>query len=137
MVQNMTAQEKVRDAAHEMADSLRWNRMDIAVQRVAPAYQQRFAEARRDWGRVIQIADAELVSLTMGENRSEAVSTLAVRWYNQRTMTVREAVLQQKWTRLKGGFYLVEETVVHGDPNLLASPPKPLTERAAAASPQG
>jgi hypothetical protein len=123
MVQHMTSQEKLREAVLELTDGLRWNRMDVAARRVAPEYQQRFAETRRYWGGVVQIADAELVALQIGEDRSEASSSLAIRWYSQRTLTVHEAMLQQKWQRFKGGYLLVDEQVLQGDPRLLAPPP--------------
>jgi hypothetical protein len=122
MVQHMTAQEKLREAVFELTDALRWNRMDVAGHRVAPKYQHRFVEARRFWGRMVQVADAELVAIQMGDDKSEAKSSVAVRWYNQRTMTVHEAVLQQKWERHKRHYFLVDEQVLQGDPNLLAPP---------------
>ncbi|MFW6051407.1 MAG: hypothetical protein ACODAU_09545 [Myxococcota bacterium] len=124
LVQNMSAQEHLRDAVTELNEGLRWNRMDVAVPRVAPAYRERFVTAHREWGQSMQIADAELVGVRIEDDRSEAVSTVAVRWYGHATMTVRQAVIEQRWQRLRGGYFLVEERVVRGDPKVLASPPE-------------
>lgn len=128
LVQNMSAEEHLRDAVTELNEGLRWSRMDVAIPRVAPEYRPRFAEAHREWGRVVRIADAELIGVRIGQEREEAISTIAIRWYSYNTMTIHEAIIQQQWERKQGGYYLVEERVVQGDPNLLAPPPEPSDE---------
>lgn len=123
LVHNISAEEDLRDAVTELNEGLRWSRMDVAIPRVAPAYRPKFAAAHRQWGERMKIADAELVGVRIGEDRSKAVSTIAIRWYSLATMTVHQAVIRQRWERLKGGYFLVEETVVDGDPDVLAPPP--------------
>lgn len=124
MFQSVTATEKLRDSVLGLNDEIRWNRMDLARDRVVAPYQAEFAIRLRHWHRDLQIADSEIVGVEVGEDRSEATSVVSFRWYSNRTMTISETTLRQYWRRGVDGYFLWEMEVTDGDPSLLAALPQ-------------
>jgi hypothetical protein len=123
MLQNLSKEERLRDSVVGYNDECRWGRIDLAAQRVVPAYRERFRLSHHSWGRDFQIADSELVHVeTAGEESEVAISTVVVRWYDQRTMILADSTLRQSWRKAHGGYVLLEEAVVSGDPALLEIP---------------
>lgn len=117
---NVSSEERLRDSVIELNDQARWSRIDLALAQVSPELRQHYRASHRGWGRSVRVADTEILGVEVGEDRSEATSTVAVRWYSTSTMTLAETTLHQRWTRDVGGYRLVEETVADGDPRLLA-----------------
>jgi hypothetical protein len=124
LFQNIGTAERLRDAVDGVNDSARWSRLDLAVQRVHPAYRTEYMKARHRWGRSIQIADSEVLNMRIAEGDDEAVSVVAVSWYSYDTMTLHQSVIRQEWKRLSGEYALHAEIVVDGDDYLLAPPPE-------------
>lgn len=122
LLQNMSADERLRDSVLGLNDEVRWTRLDLASMRVAPAYRAAFAETHRGWGRAIQIADMELMRVALGEGNRTATSIVTFRWYSTSTMTLRESTVKQEWARSGNGYALTSEEVVDGDPLLLPMP---------------
>ena len=120
---NMSSEERLRDSVIELNDQARWARIDLALAQVAPGLQNEYRATHRGWGHAIRVADTEILGVQVGEDHSEATSTVTVRWYSTDTMTLAETTLHQKWQRAIGGYRLVEETVADGDPRLLAEVP--------------
>lgn len=136
MLQNAGPTEKLRDAVNGMTDELRWNRIDLAVDRVLPTYRERFRMTRLKWGKAIQIADVEVIHMKLAEDSDKASSILTVRWYGQAETIVRETTLQQNWVRSGKAFYLSGEKVVEGDDRLIAMP-EPPPQKSPQESPDG
>ena len=103
-------------------DESRWERLDLAVQRVAPRYRATFMGSRHAWGRDIAIADTEVSALVVAEDLGSATSSVEISWVDQRSMTLRSTVLRQRWVRTDNGYLLDEETVTRGDESLLSAP---------------
>jgi len=122
MFQNLSPTQALSDQVYHLNDESRWDRLDLAVQRVAPRYRQSFMESRRDWGRNIAIADTEVSALVVAEDLASATSSVEISWYDQRSMELRSTVLRQRWIRTDSGFLLEEETVIGGDETLLVLP---------------
>jgi hypothetical protein len=129
MLQNLSKEERLRDSVVGYNDECRWGRIDLAAQRVMPAYRQRFRLTHHGWGRNLQIADSEIVHVeTAGEDSEVAISTVIVRWYDQSTMILADSTLRQSWKKVHGGYILLEEAVVAGHPGLLEIPPELLPD---------
>lgn len=122
MMQNLSATERLRDAVVELNDEVRWNRMDVAVQRVAPGFQEQFRYSHLQWGQQIQIADTEILGVKADKEKGEATSRIAVKWYDQSTMMIAATTLRQEWKKAGRGFMLMGETVEAGHPGLLTLP---------------
>lgn len=125
LVQNISASERLRDAVVGLNDEARWSRMDLATQRVAPAYRSHWARSHHDWGRGIQIGDVELLDVRLVDEGDGALSVVAISWYRYDTMTLQRTVVRQTWKSAGREYVLMEEEVAEGDPRLLAPPPEP------------
>lgn len=119
---NVSTEETLRDAVVGLNDEVRWNRMDLATQRVAPAFRTAFSLTHHDWHEGMQIADSEIVHVQVGEDKEDAKAFIKVRWYDQRTMLVSETTLEQKWKKAGRNFVLIAEEVRAGDPRLIQLP---------------
>lgn len=120
---NISAEERLRDSVVGYNDEVRWNRIDLAAQRVAPPYRDQFRLTHADWHEAFEIADSEIVHVQVNdEDRSQATSFVKVRWYDQRTMLLTETTLRQEWARNVNGYQLTEEEVTDGNERLLAVP---------------
>jgi len=119
LFQNIGAAERLNDAVWGLNDDARWGMVPAAAERVQPRYKRRFMLSRRGWGRAVQIADTEISRVDLADDEKKAVSWLAVRWYTEDTMELRETFLRQSWLRDGRDFVLVSERVVAGDPHLL------------------
>jgi hypothetical protein len=136
MLQNLSKEERLRDSVVGYNDECRWGRIDLAAQRVMPTYRTTFRLSHHGWGRDFQIADSELIHVeTAGEDSEVAISTVIVRWYDQRTMLLATSTLRQSWKKVRGGYILLEEAVVAGDTALLEIPPELLPETPEADAP--
>ncbi len=119
---NVSTEETLRDAVVGLNDEVRWDRMDLATQRVAPAYRTAFSLTHHDWHEGMQIADSEIVHVQVGEDKEDAKAFIKIRWYDLRTMLVAETTLEQKWKKHGRNFVLISEEVRAGDPRLIALP---------------
>ena len=113
--QNISPEERLRDAVVGYNDETRWTRLDLAQQRVTPAQRGEFRMRHYRWGRDIQIADLDILDVQVrGEDRDQATSIVHIRWYDQRTMLLADTVVGQEWERVTGGYLLVAEQVRDG-----------------------
>lgn len=130
ILQNLSTSERLRDAVVGFNDECRWARTDLAVQRVMPEFRSDFRLGHLAWGRSIQIADQEILNVdaSADEEEGSAISYVAVRWYDTNGMILADTVLRQQWTKVRGGFLLVREEVIEGDPRLIAIPETPADE---------
>ena len=119
---NISTEETLRDAVVGLNDEVRWDRMDLATQRVAPTYRTAFGLTHHDWHEGMQIADSEIIHVQLGEDQEDASAFVKIRWYDLRTMLVAETTLEQKWKKVGRNFVLVSEEVRAGDPRLIALP---------------
>ena len=119
---NISSEERLRDSVVGLNDETRWNRIDLATQRVLPAYRAEFRVRHHDWHRAMQIADSEIIHVVIPENREEAISIVTVRWYDQRTMLLSETTIRQRWERIQGTYVMADEEVTDGNPSLLEIP---------------
>ena len=121
--QNVGSEEKLRDAVMGYNDETRWNRMDLAQQRVVPTRRGEFRLRHHRWGREFQIADMDILDVQVsGEDQENAISIVQIRWYDQRTMLIADTIVAQEWERVTGGYILVDEQVRDGNPTLLEIP---------------
>ena len=130
LLQNISASETLRDSVVGLNDELRWQRMDLAVDRVAPSFRQEFVHAHGRWGGEVQVADTELLRVRIDDEDGSATSLVAVRWYSMRTMTLHQSTLEQNWERAGRYFILTSEDVVGGDERIFADEPGPVLHAA-------
>lgn len=118
---SLSPTEGLSDQVYGLNEESRWDRLDLAVQRVVPLYRPRFVQSRRAWGRDISIADTEVSALVVAEDLASATSRVEISWYSERTMVLRSTVIRQTWKRTDDGYLLEDETVISGDESLLTT----------------
>jgi hypothetical protein len=118
---NASPTKKLTDTVHDLNDEARWGRVADASQRVDPSYRRVFINNHKDWGRSIQIADAEVVNMQISEDGTQAAAFVQYSWYAMNTMTLHQSVVRQRWTAVEGSssYGLISESVIQGDPRLL------------------
>ena len=124
MAGNLSASESLRDSIVNLCDELRWSRIDLAIDRVAPSFRNDFSVMHAGWGRDVQIAETELLRVNMETEGDGASSMVSVRWYNMSSMTVHETMVEQTWLRAGRHFMLTDARVVDGDSRLFREPPE-------------
>ena len=134
LLQGQGRAEALADAVHGMVDETRWGRAELAADRVAPAFRERFVQAHAKWGQSIEIADVDLGTLRMASDEESATAVLTVSWYALDTMDLATTQIRQRWEHKGGNYVLAREAVIGGDARLLerAAPaaPQPATRRA-------
>ena len=120
--QQFSATQQLTEQVYAFNDETRWARVDLAADRVAPAYRARFAVTHAQWGSRVQIADTDLTRVQLAEDEETASSIVSVSWYDSDTMIVRGSVLRQHWVSTDNGYLLDGEEIVGGDETLLHRP---------------
>ena len=122
LFQNLSPTQGLSDQVYALNDESRWDRLDLAVQRVAPRYRATFLGSRHARGDDLTIADTEVSALVVADDLASATSSVEISWVDQGSMTLRSTVLRQRWIRTANGYLLEEETVTSGDESLLSEP---------------
>lgn len=122
LLQNMSAQERLRDSVVGFNDEMRWGRQDLAIQRVAPEARAEFSARHHAWGRDIQIADSEIVNVTVGHEGEDAASYVTIQWYRQNSTLLATTTLRQTWERTMGSYAMTGEEVHEGEESLIENP---------------
>ncbi len=123
ILNNVSSQERLRDAVVGLNDEVRWNRLDLATQRVAFPHRNTFRATHHRWHRELRIADFDIMQVqTSGDESEGATSIVVVHWYDEDTMLLHETTLRQTWEKFTGGYLMVNEEVASGAEALLEIP---------------
>ncbi|HET8936272.1 MAG TPA: hypothetical protein VFN67_22670 [Polyangiales bacterium] len=120
---NLRADKKIGDAVQNLNNQARWGRINDAVLLVHPEYRETFMRQHSLWGTDIQLADSEIVNIQIANDSNKASAFVLYSWYAMTDMTLHETTLRQLWEAQSSSYTLSSETVVKGDPGLLASKP--------------
>ncbi len=121
VLQNVSAEQALGDAVHELNDGTRWRRSLLVARHVSEGYRSRFLRRHRHWGSTLRVADLEILESRLHErSMDEAEATVLVRWYDASAMLLRESTIRQRWHRQGPArrYRLVDEEIVEGDPRL-------------------
>ena len=118
---NLGSDKKIGDAVENLNKQARWGRMNDAALMVLPEYRNTFLNQHRLWGTDIQLADSEIVNIQLASDAKNASAFVSYSWYAMTDMTLHETTLRQHWEAKNSSFALSAETVVRGDPGLLAA----------------
>jgi hypothetical protein len=115
---NASPAKKLQDTVHGLSEATRWGQLNTAVRMVEPSYRAKFMQYHQNWGAGIQVADAEVVILEMTPDHEQATAVVAYQWYLYDNMSLRQTVVRQIWALQEGGYGLMSERIVQGDPEL-------------------
>jgi hypothetical protein len=100
----------------------RFGRLDVAAGHTAPTARKAFLERRAGWGSELRIVDTELAGFDMNES-SKATVYIDVAWVRIDEGVVRSTRIAQAWADQDGGWQLLRERRVGGDPGLFGDAP--------------
>lgn len=121
---NRSSTDKLLDAAHEHNGAVRFGRMDIALDHVAPAAKNDWLQRRTSWKNKVRIIDVELEGMQL-EATTTANVQVRVAWQRIDEADLRSTEVTQKWQSKDGPWQLVSEECTGGDTSLLVVPEKP------------
>jgi len=96
----------------------RFGRMIVAAEMVKADQRDKFLERRQLWGSNVQIADSEILGMTMPK-KDEAIAFVRVSWYRLEDGELRQTTIKQRWVEVKDDFLLASEERAGGDIGLL------------------
>jgi hypothetical protein len=108
----------MQNAAIELNTNIRFGRMELAIEHVAPTAREDFLAHRRAWGNSVQLADYEMVGAHMEKGDEAAEVSVRYSWYRSDQDELHLTTVRQKWKQLKGDWMLVSEARADGDPGL-------------------
>jgi len=124
---NAGADKKINSAVMNLNEQARWGRIADASALAVPEYREQFLLQHRHWSTDIQLADSEVLNIQLTKDTKQASAIVTYSWYAMKDMTLHETTLRQLWMAQGSGYALASETVVRGDPALLApSTPSPV-----------
>jgi hypothetical protein len=119
---NTSPAKKLSETVQDLNEQARWGRLTDAANLVEPGYRNAFLSAHQQWGSEIKLADTEVLHVQIAADAEHANAIVNYSWYAMETMTLHETTVRQRWSAHSGGYALVSEAVVRGDPRLLHAP---------------
>lgn len=123
LIDNIGPQQRFSDQVHDLNESARWGRLDLAAQSVAPEHRAAFVAQHRAWTGEVRVADVDVTNLEMQLPDGSLASTVAYQWIDERTMELHSTTVRQRWISSGDGFALAGETIIGGEPELLEGAP--------------
>jgi hypothetical protein len=104
----------MQQTAQEFNLDIRFGRMELAVEQVAPKYTDEFARRHRYWGSAVHVTDAETVGLRMKGSENCDIS-VRVGWYRAEEGDLHTTLVKQHWHLYNRGWLLDAEERIDGD----------------------
>jgi hypothetical protein len=109
---------RMQSTASDFNVDVRFGRLSLAVDKVAPKQRDAFLARRKTWTGRVEIADYELISAKMlGGEDAEVV--VKYDWYELAVGDLHTSKIRQKWHSDKGTWLLEGEALEEGAPGLL------------------
>ncbi|MEO8876855.1 MAG: hypothetical protein ABI461_14775 [Polyangiaceae bacterium] len=109
-----TGAAAAQEAARQLTTNLRFGRMELVMEHVAPSEMAAYVASHKTWGGSIRIAEAEIEGLRL-TGKDEATITVRISWYETSTQELRQTMLRQTWHDQKGDWLLTAEARADGD----------------------
>ncbi len=121
--------DQVTNAAREYNNDVRWGRWEQAAEHVPRDRRARFVEKRTQLDDVLEIADFELVNITIDKQKETAQARVDYTWTLKDRGIVEKTTTKQAWERHDGVWVVSTETRVKGSPLSLFDEPQGTTAR--------
>jgi hypothetical protein len=118
----------MQTTASDFNTNVRFGRVSIAVDSVAPKEREEFIARRKAWGKRIELADYELLSAKMmGDDDADVI--VKYDWYELAMSELHVSTIRQHWHSHSGTWLLEHETLEDGATGLLGEPMPEAPER--------
>jgi hypothetical protein len=115
--------DQVLNAAREYNQDVRWGRYDQAADHVPKGERDRFVERRSALEDNLEIADFELVNITIDKKKQTAVARVEYTWTLKDQGIVKKTTTKQAWEKQGMQWVVSKETRVKGSPLVLFDEP--------------
>lgn len=99
-----TARDDLQQAAALHHIDLRWGRLENAAVRVAPAARAAFLAEWVKAGGVVELQDIDVSGIVIDEDGEGADVVVTVTYVERDTMSVRSAVVSERWLHVDGNW---------------------------------
>jgi hypothetical protein len=96
-------------------EGLRWRRYEQAADYVAPDERASFLDRRDVIDKNLRIDEYEVMRVTLSEGHEEAIVQVRYTWHLDTVGTVHETVVEEKWTKDKPSWRIVETKHKRGE----------------------
>ncbi len=97
-----TSRDELQQAQLMHHIDLRWGRLENAAQRVSPELRGAFLTSWAQRAGAIELQDIEVSALVLNDAGDAADVLVTVTYIERDTMSVKSALLPEKWTRVDG-----------------------------------
>jgi hypothetical protein len=124
LLMDYSAKDRLANATREYNDGVRWGRYEAASQHVPADKRQGFIDRHKNLEDELEIADYELVSLTLeGKKQDRARAHVEYTWTMKRRGLVEKTSTEQLWEQRGSTWVLASETRTKGEPLTLFDEP--------------
>ena len=106
--------DKLMESVETYNDGVRWQRFSAAAAAVPPAERSQFLDDHEALADDLKITDYEVVRVAAHDERAEVQVKLT--WFLDSRGTVHDTWVRQQWERQGGGWRVVDERRVRGEP---------------------
>jgi len=118
----LTPGTKLQETSSTMNTDVQFGRSELAIEQVLPTSRAEWSKNHKAWGSLIRITDSEVAGQHLVDP-SHGEVMIKVDWCFTDQQELRVTTIKQKWkdvsTATGGGWLLVSEERVEGDPGLL------------------
>jgi hypothetical protein len=114
-----STEDRVTQAARDYNEGVRWGRLEKAADFLNKESRDRFYERHKNVEDELEIADMEIVSLTVDKSDKKvtrAVANVEYTWTLKRVGLLEKTTTEQKWEERSHDWVLVSETRKKGSP---------------------
>ena len=110
---------RLAESAYDLNEAARFGRMDIAMEHVKDTAREDFSRKHARWGKAVRVVDYEVGTITLRKD-GDAEVTLLLNWQRPDETSMRSTELWQRWTTIRGTWWMIKEDEHGGDPGLLS-----------------
>lgn len=104
----------VQQTAQQFNFDMRFGRVELAVEQIAPKYEKDFTKKHRGWGGPIHVTDAETIGMHM-KGQEDCDVAVRIGWYRIEQGELRTTFVKQHWHLYPRGWLLDAEDRTDGD----------------------
>jgi hypothetical protein len=121
-----SSEDRVMSAAREYNEGVRWGRLEQAADHLRKPERDRFYDRHKILEEELEIADCEIISLTVDKSDKKvtrATANVEYTWTLKHVGLVEKTTVLQKWEEVSTSWVLVSETRKRGKPLTLFDEP--------------
>ena len=108
--------DRVTEASKKYTDGVRWNRPEDSVSYLPKDEQHAFVDRMSAMEDELEIADAEMMQLTLDKKHDRATARVSYTWMLKRHAIIEKTNTEQTWVEKSGKWVMIHEVRLRGAP---------------------